>query len=152
MSQYPRPIPPPSPPTLRLCKRSRGRSTAASTRRPCAVFRVKPTYNSCMNYSPLAVVIRRAVVSPKTVLQYFVNFPQHLRIFMYIVFVKLLSKLLGSVMGRGTGDGGQELNDFCASSNVTGAIKSRRMRWVGNVARRGENTGATVRVSLHDSR
>jgi len=67
---------------------------------------------------------------------------------MYIVFVKLLSKLLGSVKGRGTGGGGQELNDFCASSYAIRTIKSRRMRWVGNVARRGENTGATVRVSV----
>jgi len=69
---------------------------------------------------------------------------------MYIVFVKLLSKLLGSEMGRGTGGGGQlqgeDLHDFCSSSDVIWAVKSRRMRWVGSVARRGENTGATVRV------
>jgi len=57
---------------------------------------------------------------------------------MYIDFVKLLSKLLGGgyVMWRGAGGGGQELNDFYSSSDAIRAIKSRRMRWVGNVARR----------------
>jgi hypothetical protein len=71
---------------------------------------------------------------------------------MYIVFVKLLSKLLGSEMERGRGGEGQlqveDLQDFCSSSDIIRAIKSRRMRWVGNVARRGQNTGATVSASL----
>ena len=65
-------------------------------------------------------------------------------------FVKLLSKTLGYEMERGTGGGGQlqgeELHDFCSSSDVIRAIKSRIMRWVGNVACRGENTGATISV------
>jgi hypothetical protein len=71
---------------------------------------------------------------------------------MYIVFVKLLNKLFGSEMGRGTGGGrqlkGEELHDFFSSSDVIRSIKSKRMRWVGNVARRGGDTGPTVRVSL----
>lgn len=40
-------------------------------------------------------------------------------------------------MGGGQLYGGEELYDFCSSSDVIRAIQSRRTRWVGNVARRG---------------
>ena len=35
----------------------------------------------------------------------------------------------------------EELNDLCSSSNIVRVIKSRRMRWVGHVARMGEKMG-----------
>jgi hypothetical protein len=35
-----------------------------------------------------------------------------------------------------------ELNDLYSSPNIIRVIKSRRMRWVGNVARMGEGGGA----------
>ena len=35
----------------------------------------------------------------------------------------------------------EELNDLYCSPNVVRVIKSRRMRWAGNVARMGERTG-----------
>jgi len=35
----------------------------------------------------------------------------------------------------------EELNDLYSSPNIVRAIKSRRMRWAGNVARMGEERG-----------
>jgi hypothetical protein len=35
----------------------------------------------------------------------------------------------------------EELNDLYCSSNIFRVIKSRRMRWAGNVARMGEGRG-----------
>ena len=35
----------------------------------------------------------------------------------------------------------EELNDLYSSSNILRAIKSRRMRWAGHVARMGEERG-----------
>ena len=35
----------------------------------------------------------------------------------------------------------EELNDLYASPNIVRVIKSRRMRWVGHVARMGERRG-----------
>jgi hypothetical protein len=36
----------------------------------------------------------------------------------------------------------EELNDLYSSRNIIRVIKSRRMRWAGQVARVGEKTGA----------
>ena len=36
----------------------------------------------------------------------------------------------------------EELNDLYSSPNIVRVIKSRRMRWAGNVARMGEERGA----------
>ena len=36
----------------------------------------------------------------------------------------------------------EELNDLYCSPNIVRAIKSRRMRWAGHVARMGEERGA----------
>ena len=35
----------------------------------------------------------------------------------------------------------EELNDLCCSPNIMRVIKSRIMRWAGNVARMGERRG-----------
>ena len=35
----------------------------------------------------------------------------------------------------------EELNDLYSSPNIVGVIKSRRMRWAGNVAFMGEGRG-----------
>jgi len=35
----------------------------------------------------------------------------------------------------------EELNDLYSSPNIVWVIKSRRMRWAGHVARRGESRG-----------
>ena len=35
----------------------------------------------------------------------------------------------------------EELNDLCSSPNIIRVIKSRRMRWVGHVARLGDRRG-----------
>jgi len=35
----------------------------------------------------------------------------------------------------------KELNDLYSSPNIVRVIKSRRMRWAGHVARRGERRG-----------
>jgi len=37
----------------------------------------------------------------------------------------------------------KELNDLCCSPDIVRVVKSRRMRWVGHVARMGERRGAT---------
>jgi hypothetical protein len=36
----------------------------------------------------------------------------------------------------------EELHNFCSSSSIIRIIKSRRMRWVGHVARMGTNRNA----------
>jgi len=38
----------------------------------------------------------------------------------------------------------EELNDLYSSPNITQVIKSRRMRWAGNVALMGERGGAFI--------
>ena len=52
---------------------------------------------------------------------------------------------IGTVEGRGNG-GTEEIakrggNDLYSSPNIVQVIKSRRMRWVGHVARMGEERG-----------
>jgi hypothetical protein len=50
---------------------------------------------------------------------------------------------------EGRGNGGmeelhnEELNDLYSSPTIVWVIKSRRMRWAGHVARRGEERGCT---------
>ena len=39
----------------------------------------------------------------------------------------------------------EELNDLYSSPNIVRVIKSRRMRWVGHVARMGEGLGGESR-------
>ena len=59
---------------------------------------------------------------------------------------KVLSRIFVRRRDEVTGDWrrlhNEELNDLYSSPNVVRAIKSRRMRWAGHVARMGEERGA----------
>jgi hypothetical protein len=54
----------------------------------------------------------------------------------------VLRRIFGRRRDEVTGDWrrlhNEELNDFYSSPNIVRVIKSRRMRWVGHVARMGE--------------
>ena len=58
----------------------------------------------------------------------------------------MLSRIFGPRRDEVTGEWrrshNEELNDLYSSPNIVRVIKSRRMRWVGNVARMGEERGA----------
>ena len=57
----------------------------------------------------------------------------------------LLRRIFGPRRDEVTGDwrrlNNVELNDLYSSPNIVRVIKSRRMRWVGHVARMGEERG-----------
>jgi len=52
----------------------------------------------------------------------------------------VLRRIFGPKRDEVTGLHNDELNDLCSSPNVVRVIKSRRMRWVGHVARMGEES------------
>ena len=58
---------------------------------------------------------------------------------------RLLRKIFGHKRDKVTGEWrelhNEQLNDLYCSPNIVGVIKSRRMRWVGHVARMGERRG-----------
>jgi hypothetical protein len=59
---------------------------------------------------------------------------------------RVLSCIFGPKRDEVTGEWrrlhNEELNNLYSSPNIIRVIKSRRMRWAGHVARRGENRGA----------
>ena len=58
---------------------------------------------------------------------------------------RVLRKVFGPKRDEGTGEWrklhNEELNDLYSSPNIVRVVKSRRMRWVGYVARMGEDRG-----------
>jgi hypothetical protein len=62
---------------------------------------------------------------------------------------RVLRRIFGPKRDEVTGEWGrlhnEELNDLYSSPNIIRVIKSRRMRWTGNVARMGERRG-TYRI------
>ena len=58
---------------------------------------------------------------------------------------RVLRRIFGPEREEVTGEGrrlhNEELNDLYSSPNIFQVIKSRRMRWAGNVARMGEEKG-----------
>jgi hypothetical protein len=59
---------------------------------------------------------------------------------------RVLRRIFGPKMDEVAGDWkrlhNEELNNLYSSPNIIRVIKSRRMRWAGNVARMGEGRGA----------
>jgi hypothetical protein len=58
----------------------------------------------------------------------------------------VLRRIFGPKRDKATGEWrrlhNEELNDLYSSPNIIRVMKSRRMRWVGHVARMGEERGA----------
>jgi len=58
---------------------------------------------------------------------------------------RVLRRIFGSKRDKVTGEcrklHNEELNDLYCSSNIVRVIKSRRMRWAGQIARMGERRG-----------
>ena len=66
---------------------------------------------------------------------------RRLRVFENRVLRRVFGPKRDEVTGEWRKLHNEELNDLYCSSNIVRAIKSRRMRWVGHVARIGERRG-----------
>jgi len=64
-----------------------------------------------------------------------------LRVFESMVLRRLFGPRRDKVTGEWRRLHNEELNDLYSSLNIVRMIKSRRMRWVGHVARMGEERG-----------
>jgi len=64
-----------------------------------------------------------------------------LRMFENMVLRKIFGPRRDEVTGKWRRLHNEELNDLYSSSNIVRVIKTRIMRWVGNVARMGEERG-----------
>ena len=64
-----------------------------------------------------------------------------LRVFEDIVLTRIFGPRRDEVTGEWRRLHNKELNDLYSSPNIVRVIKSRRMRWAGNVARMGEERG-----------
>jgi hypothetical protein len=65
-----------------------------------------------------------------------------LRVFENMVLRRIFGPRRDEVTGEWRRLHNEELNDLYSSPNIVRVIKSRRMRWAGNVARMGEERGA----------
>jgi len=61
-----------------------------------------------------------------------------LRVFQNMVLRRMLGPRRDEVTGEWRRLHNEELNDLYCSPNIVRVIKSRRVRWAGHVARRGE--------------
>ena len=64
-----------------------------------------------------------------------------LRVFENMVLRRIFGPRRDEVTGEKRRLHNEELNDLCSSPNIVRVIKSRRMRWVGHVARMDEERG-----------
>jgi len=64
-----------------------------------------------------------------------------LRVFENMVVRRIFGPRRDEVTGERRNLHNEELNDFYSSPNIVRVIKLRRMRWVGHVARMGEERG-----------
>jgi len=64
-----------------------------------------------------------------------------LRVFENVVLRRIFGPRRDEVMGEWRRLHNEELNDLYSSPNIVWVIKSRGMRWVGHVARMGEERG-----------
>jgi len=64
-----------------------------------------------------------------------------LRVFENMVLRRIFGPRRDEVTGEWIRLHNEELNDLYSSLNIVRVIKSRRMRWVGHVARMGEERG-----------
>ena len=64
-----------------------------------------------------------------------------LRVFENMVLRRIFGPRRNEVTGEWRRLHNEELNDLYCSPNIVRVIKSRRMRWAGNVARMGEERG-----------
>ena len=62
-----------------------------------------------------------------------------LRVFENMVLRRIFGRRRDEVKGEWRRLHNEELNDLYSSPNIVRVIKSRRMRWTGNVARMGED-------------
>jgi len=67
-----------------------------------------------------------------------------LRVFENMVSRRIFGPRRDEVTGEWRRLHNEELNDLYSSPNIVRVIKSRRMRWAGNVARMGEERGRIV--------
>jgi hypothetical protein len=72
---------------------------------------------------------------------------RYIKSFFWRVFEnRVLKRIFGPKRDEATGDWrrlrNEELNDLYLSPSIVRVIKSRRMRWAGHVARKGEKRGA----------
>ena len=66
---------------------------------------------------------------------------RRLRLFENRVFRRIFGPKSNEVRGELRKPHNEELNDLYSSPNTVRVIKSRRMRWVGHVARMGKKRG-----------